>query len=433
MKHVLLGTSLALLAVQAPAAPPASSGEIRYTVKRGDTLIGLAARGFKREGDYRVAQQRNRIANPRRLRPGSILHIPIGILRVQPIDAKVIAFRGGATVAGTAARVGMPVRQGNLLATGADAFLTIELADGSLLTLPSRSTVKVAELHRILLTSTIIKRFDLVTGRTETEVPKAVQPSDRFEVRTPVSVAAVRGTRFRVTFGDNASGTGVLEGNVHVDAGERSVDVPVGTGVVATVAGPGAVVPLLPKPALTDPDKVQDDELVSFRLNEVAGAASYRVQLAKDAGFIEAFAEAETNAPAVSFAGVPNGSFFARATAISPAGLEGLPSVYSFERQLNSIQASVDEPDQCPGRRCLRFRWRVAGEGIHRYRFQLAHAPAGTPIIDEPEMTGNEIVLTDLPGGTYFWRVESVLIRDGRRQSKWMESQELRVASAARQ
>jgi hypothetical protein len=285
-----------------------------------------------------------------------------------------------------------------------------------------------------VLTGTTIKQFDLIEGRTETEVQKAVRPDDRYEIRTPVSVAAVRGTKFRATFGEgaSASGTSVLEGTVGVAAGQKTVAVPQGQGVVASADGPGELLPLLPKPALQNPDKVQDEDLVAFAVAPQPGAASYRLQLARDAGFIETFAEAEDKAPALTFAGVPNGSFFVRATAISPEGIEGFPSTYSFERRLNSIKAEVGEPEECPARRCLRFRWRAAGEGERRYRFQLTAKPGGTPIIDAPEMTANEITLTDLPGGTYYWRVESALIDGRRRQSKWMDYQELRVAPAAR-
>lgn len=426
---------IAGLMVSVPAgAEPSRSDEIVYVVKRGDTLIDLANRGFRRQVDYLVAQRRNKIANPRRLQPGSSLHIPVRILRTQPIGAKVVAFRGAALVAGSKPQVGTTIREGAVLQTGSDAFLAIELADGSLVTLPSRSRVKVTGLHRIILTGDTVKRFDLIEGRTETEVQKAKKPGDRFEIRTPVSVAAVRGTKFRVTYGDEnaTAGAGVLEGAVAVTAAAKSVDLPEGQGLVASASGPGDPVPLLPKPALENPDRLQDDELVSFTAAPVAGASVYRIQLAADAGFIETFAEAEAPTPALTFAGIPNGSFFARVSAISPQGIEGFASDYSFERRQNNVKAEVGEADTCPTKRCLRFRWRAGGEGERRFRFQLASRPGGIPIIDEPEMAGSEIVITDLPGGTYYWRVESSLIEAGKRHSKWTDYQELRVAPIRR-
>jgi hypothetical protein len=432
--RLLLGAIIALVTTEVAAAAPARPAEFLYTVKPGDTLIGLANRGFKSPGDYLVAQRHNRIGNPRALRPGSTLRIPTRILKVRPIGAKVIAFRGDAAVGGGPAHVGQAIVEGMALRTGADAFLTIELADGSLVTLPSRSTMRVVGLHVVVLTGSVVKSFELLRGRAETDVQRARKADERFEIRTPVSVAAVRGTKFRVTFGEQsaAAGASVLEGLVGVEAGTASVAVPEGKGVVASASGPGPIVPLLSKPEVLAPGKVQDEEIVTFALAPLAGAATYRMQLAKDAGFIEIFAEAEGRTPALAFSGVPNGTLFARATGISPEGIEGFPAVFTFERRLNSIKAEVNEPDQCPALRCLRFRWRTGGEGERRYRFQLVASPGEIPIIDEPEMQATELVVTDLPGGTYYWRVESILIEGGRRQSKWTDYQELRVAPAAR-
>ena len=433
MIRFLLILMLALMGASASAQRPAQPDHITYTVKAGDTLIGLAQRGFRRQADYVVAQRLNGVRNPRVLRIGSTLRLPRRILRVEPIGARVIAFRGAAQVSGAAAQVDMEVREGAVLSTGANAFLAIELADGSVLTLPSRSRMNVAGLHRIVLTGDEVKRFVLANGRTETEVAPLKRGST-FEIETPISVAAVRGTRFRVSLGEaeDSSGTGVLEGNVAVATGESAVDVPAGQGVTASDEGLGAPVPLLPKPELLDPDRLQDEELVTFAVEPVQGAALYRAQLATDAGFIDVFAEVESQTPGLSVPEVPNGSFFVRLTAISSAGLEGLPGAYTFERRLNTITAEVGEPDDCPAGRCLRFRWRASGEGERRFRFQIARSPDGVPIVDRTGMTGSEIVITDLPGATYYWRVESTLIDGEERQSKWMDWQELRVAPASR-
>ncbi|HVI04477.1 MAG TPA: FecR domain-containing protein, partial [Sphingomicrobium sp.] len=413
----LLLIAALLVGTAANGAPVAKAPDFLYVVRPGDTLIDLAKRGFRREGDYVVAQRHNQIANPRRLQPGSTLHIPERILKTRAIGAKVVAFRGDAMVSGSPAQLGIAVAEGAMLKTGADAFLTIALADGSLITLPSRSTMKVSGLHRVVLTGNSVKTFDLLEGRSETQVQKARQPNDRFEIHTPVSVAAVRGTKFRVTFGQEKAiaGAGVLEGTVAIGAGNKSLSLPAGNGVTASADGPGEPAALLPRPTLQNPDRVQDEDEVRFAVVPLPGASTYRVQLASDAGFIEIFAEAVSPTDTFGFKGVPNGTFFARATALSDEGIEGFPAVYSFERRLNTITAEVGKPDQCPATRCLRFRWRSGGEGDHRYRFQLASRPGGTPIIDQLEMTSSEIVLTDLPGGTYYWRVESNLLDGGRR------------------
>ncbi|HWK42846.1 MAG TPA: FecR domain-containing protein [Croceibacterium sp.] len=425
---------LALFAVRAEAATPAPGQDLIYTVKAGDTLIGMAERGMKQWSDHRIVQRINRVADPRKLQIGSTLRVPRRLLRLEPIDARVAAFRGAAQVNGGTARVGMAVAEGTKLSTGTNGFLAIELADGTSLTLPSRARIDVSTLHRIALTGDVVKRFMLVNGRTETQVTP-VQRGSTFEIHTPVSVAAVRGTRFRVSVDDEnaGSGTGVLEGQVAVTAGEALVEVPAGQGVAVSAQGLGSAVPLLPRPALLDPERLQDSDLVTFAVEPVAGAEFYRAQLATDAGFIDVFAEIESQTPQLSAEGVPNDSLFARFTAISAAGLEGIPANHTFERRLNTITGEVGEAETCPAGRCLRFRWRTGGEGERRFRFQIARSPDGTPVIDRTELTGSELVITDLEPGTYFWRVESAILLDGgRRQSRWMEQQELQVAPVSR-
>lgn len=434
MKRLVALAAAVLLGAHASAAPPPARDYIEYTVKSGDTLIGLAQRGFKRPNDYRLAQRTNRVANPRRLRVGSTLRLPLSLLRTEPVGAQVIAFRGAAQVNGATARVGMAIAEGAVLTTGANAFLSVELADGSTLTLPSRSRMSVAGLHRIVLTGNVIKRFLLTGGRTETQV-EPVERGGAFEIATPLSVAAVRGTRFRVSLGEDgdSSGTSVLEGNVGVASDEEEVEVPAGEGVTASDGGVGEPQPLLPRPTLLDPDRLQDEDLVTFAVTPVEGATLYRAQMAADIGFIDIFAEQDSDDPQFAFEGIPNGSHYARFTALSRDGIEGFPSATNtVERRLNTITAEVNEPDDCPAERCLRFRWRAGGEGERRFRFQLAESPGGVPIIDRMEMTGDELVVTDLPPGTYYWRVESGLINGERRQSKWMDYQELRVAPLSR-
>lgn len=433
----LIATSAMSGAAPRPAAPAAD--DFLYVVKPGDTLVGIAARGFRRPGDYLIAQRYNRLRNDRRMAVGSTLRLPRAILRTEAISARVIAFRGAATirVAGgepAPVKVGMTIPEGAILATGANAFLSIEIADGSLVTLPSRSRMAVGALHRVALTGAQNKRFDLQAGRSEAAVEPVDRNGGQFEIRTPVSVAAVRGTEFRMTY-DEASasaGTSVVGGRVAVAAGANEVSVPAGEGVVAYAGGAGVPVALLAAPTLADPDLLQDAEVVTLAITPVVGAKAYRAQVATDAGFVDIIAEGEAAGPVVTIADVPNGSLFARVSALSPAGLEGLAKSYSVERRQNNITAETGAPDDCPATRCMRFRWRAGGEGNRRFRFQIASAKDGVPIVDLPELTGTQVVLTDLPGGSYYWRVESSLIDQGKRQSKWMEHQELRVAPAQR-
>lgn len=133
---------LLMAASAAPAAPVADTAlpEWRYTLRPGDTLIGVSQRYLVRPHDWPRVQRLNRIADPYRLVPGSTLRIPLAWLKQTPAPATVVAVAGRATVAfpdgpARAAQAGESLHAGAQLATGADSSLTLRFADGSTLVL----------------------------------------------------------------------------------------------------------------------------------------------------------------------------------------------------------------------------------------------------------------------------------------------------------
>jgi hypothetical protein len=183
---------------------------------------------------------------------------------------------------------------------------------------------------------------------------------------------------------------------------------------------------LLPVPAITNANDVQKDDLVAFNLAPVGGAASYHVQLARDAGFVDIFDDIRSATPLARFANVPNGNQFVRAIAVSASGFEGLTESLAFVRKLNSVHA-IAEPGGHGG---FRFKWTGSGEGPTQYRFQLTRAIGGTPVIDEPGMTTQELELTKLAPGIYFWRVCATQFDKGETNTNWTDFEKLTIAGA---
>ena len=58
--------------------------EWQYSVRRGDTLIGIAKRYFTDPAQWVDLQKLNAVRNPRRLPPNPILRIPVEWLREVP-------------------------------------------------------------------------------------------------------------------------------------------------------------------------------------------------------------------------------------------------------------------------------------------------------------------------------------------------------------
>src|SRR5690606_34001873 len=177
---------------------------------------------------------------------------------------------------------GQAVSEDAVLTTGANAFVRLALSDGSHVVVPSNSRVRLSRLRRYALNGAVDHAMTVEAGRAESQVTPRRRPGG-FVVRTPVSVSAVRGTEFRVAFNDAAdrSATEVIEGVVEVDSGDGlSEAVAVADQGVSTSLTDTRLLPLLPAPALAQPDEVQSGPVVDFTLTPLDGAAGYRGRLA---------------------------------------------------------------------------------------------------------------------------------------------------------
>ena len=421
-----------LIGAAAASASPAAAAKSRggasalYTVKPGDTLYDLADRYLLRLDDYREVQRLNRVWEPRRLPVGVKLQIPVRLLRTKAIDARLGAYRGSVTItsAGRAATVaiGLVLREGDVVATGANAFARLDLPDGSRVAIPSQSRVRIDRLRWTLLTAAADREFTVEAGRSESSVIPLHAPQDRYIVRTPLSVSAVRGTEFHVSYepAERQAATEVLRGVVAVSADRRrKATTLAGYGVTVGAQGALAPAPLAVAPELLRPEKMQDQPQLAFDVAPAADVRAYRLRLAADAGFVDTLAETTAQEPHFTFDGLGDGDYFVRVSVIGQDGLEGMPRTYAFRRFLNTIdlfRPSVTGARR--QRRCL-FRWTTSGGGERTFRFQLYRDAATSPLVDELGLTEPQITLTDLPPGAYVWRVMSRAVAAGRSVDKW--------------
>lgn len=251
--------------------------QITYVFKRGDTLFGLANKYLRKWPDYVAVQRLNRIADPRKIPNGRSLRIPVYLLKYRPSGAKLSAFRGDVSIASGGRNLppvrGLDIVEGSLIKTAARSFLTLQLEDGSRVSLPSNSHVRITRLRHILLTDSIDYEIAVDKGRIRSKVAPLEKKADRYRVRTPVAVSAVRGTDYRTRV-DERTGTAfseTVEGEVVVASGEsltsgRLISIPAGTGAATTVTGATAKAELLPPPELLDPAKVQSESELQFSI-----------------------------------------------------------------------------------------------------------------------------------------------------------------------
>jgi hypothetical protein len=419
--------SSALLATMAMIPAAASSDDdapVKYVVRKGDTLISLGERYLAAPASYRIVQRQNRIPNARAIPVGTTLSIPRNLLRYRPASARVVSVRGQVTAAASAASVGQMLQEGSAISTGPSSFVTMLLDDGSRLSLPSNSDVRIRRLRIYVLGDSLDYDFDIAKGGARSTVIRHKSGNDRYRVRTPKAVSAVRGTDFQSRFdADSASDFAeVVEGGLSVAAGDTQVrPLPEGNGLAVRADGAVVTEALLPPPALRGPGRLQADSLVLFAA-EVGAATRYTI--AADAGFIEQIADVLTTDGRASFTDVPNGNYFIRARSISASGIQGLPATYVFKRRLNGVTASAGESDEG-----YVFRWLGEGGGAQRFHFQLfRNSTDQVAMVDEAGLSGDRISISDLPQGDYFWRVGAVQYLDGEVATNWTPLEKLSVS-----
>jgi len=327
------------------------------------------------------------------------------------------------------ASLGAVIPPGTTLETGADGFVTLEMPNGSRTSLPTRSRLRVLVLRRVLLTGRVDYDLEVSAGKAETEATPIAPGTGSFRIRTPHAVSAVRGTRFRVGFGDGQSEAEVLEGLVGVGAGTAPAqDIPKGFGAAISDAGAITKETLLPAPDLLNPGRVQVDPEIALHFAPVAGAAAYHLQVAEDAAFLNIVAEATTPSPDFVLPSLANGTWFVRGTAISPSHIEGMQQTYTMRRVLTGLTASASGDTSA-----MHFNWSGAGDGRRVYHFQLMRdSEASLPIIDEPGLETDGLVLRNLAPGIYFWRLGMRRLASDGMTENWVPFEKLTVAPPER-
>ncbi len=124
------------------------------------------------------------------------------------------------------------VTNGDFVRSSKDGRAVLTFFDGSTLSVDSGALVKVITLNR-LATGGIELLVEQTLGRSWAAVAK-LRPDSKFEIKTPSSTAAVRGTAFETNVVQNADGT--TSATYKVDDGQIVVTANAG-GTVAVGAG----------------------------------------------------------------------------------------------------------------------------------------------------------------------------------------------------
>lgn len=402
----------------------ATKDEITYTIRSGDTLIGLGKRYFISPESYKTVERLNGLSDPNKMRVGAKITIPTAVLKYASLNATVIALKGQANAERggktSPLTVQSKVAESAVIQTAADGFLTLQLANGTRIAIPSNSRIRILRMRTYLMTGGTDTDFSVEKGRTETTATPLRDNRSRFRIRTPVAISAVRGTVFRIGYDgpDAPSLTEVVEGSVAVDvkASGANTMLPTGFGAAAAASGKLDQEALLPPPTFAPEGRQQRGSDVIFGLIPDPEAVGYHIQIATDAKFVDIVTGSRAKNAVVNLGSLPDGNYFARATAIAPSGLEGLPQSFAFSRKLEALQiGKVTGP-----KGGYRLSWDLGKDDKAIYRLQLFQGSESTvPIIDEPGLTDSELLVYGLDPGRYSWRIGRLQSVQGKIEQYW--------------
>lgn len=397
--------------------------DMTYFALQGDTLTSIAKRYTDKTTNWPILGKRNKIGNDRAIPIGTAILIPLELLPEEPSEAKVIAMTGNPAykaangTVGTLA-LGSILKEGAQISTDKNGFLTMALPDESRISIPSNSNVSLSKLRKTRYTASPRTEVTLLQGKVESRVSSLVSNKGRFEVRTNLAVAGVRGTNFRVGVNEDGIANEVLEGGVAVNnTTAKKADelvLTAGKGNIISASGIGKAVDLLPPPKLNDSYLLQERPTLQFQVEASPDAVGYRVQIAQDKDIINVLAENRYKDNRFKFDGFADGNYFVRITAIDKLGLEGLPLVKAVTLKARPEPPFTVQPKNKTRAERLDFAWTEASNA-QAYHLQVAKdAEFKNLLIDKPDLKDVHFS-TDRPAeGEYFWHVATIAKKDGK-------------------
>jgi len=269
-------------------ALPAQAADWLYLTYPGDTLSQIGQTYLKNMRDWPRVQAANGVLIPKHLPANTRIKIPVELLKVTPAPATVTAVTGNVRYKSGSGpfqplAAGVLLNGGESVLSGPRSSAAYRLADGTLLTQQASSKLAFGRLAAYGKTGMVSTELSLDSGRLEAHAAKQLAPAGGFKVITPVAVAGLRGTDFRLNVAEDGKTlrNEVLQGTVAVAAQGREVRVDGGYGTLAEAGKPpDPPRALLPAPSAEGLNPLIERLPLSFTWPPLAGARAYRAQLA---------------------------------------------------------------------------------------------------------------------------------------------------------
>jgi hypothetical protein len=403
------------------ATPAAQAADWLYLTVPGDTLSGIGQTYLRNMKDWPKVQSANGVPIPKHLPANSRIKIPVELLKVTPAPVSVVAVNGtprykSADGPYQPLNAGASLTGGETVLTGPGASVSYRFADDTRLTQQASSKLSFGRLAGYGKTGMVSTEISLDSGRLEASAAKQLAPAGGFQVHTPVGVAGLRGTGFRLNVAEDGKTlrNEVTEGAVAVAAQGQEVHVNAGYGTYAEQGKPPAApVALLPKPDLSSlPATIMRLPLeFTWPGNGLATtpARAWRAQLSADADFQTVLRDGVFTQPGAQWADLPDGAYFLRVRGIDGLGLEGFHAQHAFSLNARPLPPTPIAPalGERVSKHEVDLTWNAA-EGAQSYLLQLAPTPEFSQGLIERRLSSVTQTRETLPEGDWHWRIASL-------------------------
>ncbi len=387
-----------------------------YTVRPGDNLITLGKKHLINPDDWKVLQRINGVTNPYGMPVGKVLRMPLALVKQEAAGAEVV-FVSGTAQWQQSANNWVPLAMGQKLGPGANittqenSKVVIRFADGSTTDIASNSRLRLDSLSLYSGGAMVDTKLRLQQGQIETHAnPKHVD-GNQMQVVTPSAIAAVRGTKFRVSADKQATIEETLDGKVALGASNQQVDVNKGFGSKAELGKkPIPPVVLLPAVNTSSLNTKYESLPLTVQMPEMDGAAAWVAKVSTDAAFNQVVAEGEFASHQIAFADVPDGQLYLNLRAKDAQGIVGYEAVHPFELNARPAQPALVSP---AGDALIRdakptLQWQTVGDA-QAYVVEVAKDATFTQLVASQQVSGVDVKLDKpLTEGQYHWRVTSL-------------------------
>ena len=394
----------------------ANEPEWRYSVRPGDNLIQFSERHLINPDDWHVLQTLNKIKNPQRMQLGQVLRVPLNLLKQLPAPAEIVLASGQAGILKADNSVqpviaGQQLTAGTELITGENSKLNIKFADGSIVSMQPKSTMKLDTLSMYSGGGMVDTKLRLQQGKVETEANPSHLQGNKMQIITPTAIAAIRGTKFRVSADAVSIKQETLEGKVALMAAGAEVAVDKGFGSLSE--GGNAPLPpvlLLPAPVTGNLPIKLEALPIAFNMPAQEGAVAWLGKVSTEPQFNSILDEKLSQGSKLSFNDLPDGKYYLKVRAKDKQGLEGYDATHEFNLNARPFAPVAATPAASAIVRDANpeLTWSKI-EQANEYLLELARDADFKQLLDSKRVTNPAYKIEkNLEPGQYFWRLASL-------------------------